>query len=145
MNQMVKNKNNNNNSSNSLVFGRWPQTKTATRSWAASSRGRHQAALHKLTWLFGVPTKTATRGKAVGLGFDSQNFWSVDGIDGFVTSKCTILSERHGFEPKRLFRKNRWVKENEKRKSKNWFLNGSDRVGRIWAWKSRFEIGVHLI
>ena len=27
---MVKDKDNNNNSSNSLVFGRWPQTKTNT-------------------------------------------------------------------------------------------------------------------
>ena len=35
MNQMVKNKNKDNNSSNSLVFGRWPQTKIEafTKSW----------------------------------------------------------------------------------------------------------------
>ena len=39
MTQMVKNKNNNYYSSNSLVFGRWPQTKIVAKILATPSVG----------------------------------------------------------------------------------------------------------
>ena len=50
---MVKD-NNNNNSSNSLVFGRWPQTKTFGKSCIEPTKSTSSASVHSLTikpWL----------------------------------------------------------------------------------------------